>query len=171
MTPYTWRNFVTGASTAREGQMGRFFLQKRHFIHKLSVKKQETGQKTGKNPPKKGVFISPSDQLLWPGHESCQLWWPGHESWQLWWPRPRKLATLVARPRKLPTLVARPPKLATLVAWLGQLVRGADKNTFFWRFFARFLSCFLLFHRQFVYNTDILKKNRTQLAFFSRRDH
>ena len=34
-----------------------FFLQKRHFIYKLSVKKQETGQKTGKNPPKK-VFLS-----------------------------------------------------------------------------------------------------------------
>ena len=30
-----------------------FFLQKRHFIYKLSVKKQETGQKTGKNPTKK----------------------------------------------------------------------------------------------------------------------
>ena len=66
VTPYTWRNFVTGASTAREAQMGRFFLQKRHFIHKLSVNKQETGQKTGKNPPKKGLFISPSDQLSWP---------------------------------------------------------------------------------------------------------
>ena len=70
VTPYTWRNFVTGASTAREGQMERFFLQKRHFIHKLSVKKQETGQKMGKNPPKKGVFISPSDQLLWQCHKS-----------------------------------------------------------------------------------------------------
>ena len=34
-----------------------FFLQKRHFLYKLSVKKQETGQKTGKNPPKK-AFLS-----------------------------------------------------------------------------------------------------------------
>ena len=33
-----------------------FFLQKRHFIYKLSVKKQETGQKTGKNPPKKTLL-------------------------------------------------------------------------------------------------------------------
>ena len=32
------------------------FLQKRHFIYKLSVKKQETGQKTGKNPPKKTLL-------------------------------------------------------------------------------------------------------------------
>ena len=52
-----WRNFVNGDPMAREGQMGQFFLQKRHFIYKLSVKKQETGQKTGKNPPKK-VFLS-----------------------------------------------------------------------------------------------------------------
>ena len=32
-------------------------------MYKRSVKKQRTGQKTGKNPPKKGVFSSPSDQL------------------------------------------------------------------------------------------------------------
>ena len=88
MTPYTWRNFVTGASTAREGQMGRFFLQKRHFIHKLSVKKQETGHKTGKNPPKKGVFISPFDQLA-------------------------EFATFGARREKLATFGARREKLAT----------------------------------------------------------
>ena len=61
MTPYTWRTFVNEAPTAREGQMERFFLQKRHFIYKLSVKKQETGQKTGKNPPKR-AFLS---ALLW----------------------------------------------------------------------------------------------------------
>ena len=63
MTPYTWRNFVNGAPTARVGQMELSFLQKRHLIYKLSVIKQKTGQKTGKNPPKKGVFISTSDHL------------------------------------------------------------------------------------------------------------
>ena len=51
-----------------------------------------------------------------------------------------------------------PEKLATFEDKLGQLVRGADKNTFFWRFLARFSSRFLHFHGQFVYNTDILKK-------------
>ena len=56
MTPYTWRNFVNGAPMAREGQLDRFFLQKRHSIYKLSVKKQKTGQKTGKNSPKKIFF-------------------------------------------------------------------------------------------------------------------
>ena len=63
MTPYTWRNFVNVAPTARGGQMELSFLQKRHLIYKLSVIKQNTGQKTGKNPPKKGVFISTSDHL------------------------------------------------------------------------------------------------------------
>ena len=56
MTPYTPRNFAIGGPTAREGQLDRFFLQKWHFIYKLSVKKQRTGQKTGKNPPKKVFF-------------------------------------------------------------------------------------------------------------------
>ena len=59
MTPYTARNFAIGSPKAREGQLDRFFLQKWHFIYKLSVKKQRTGQKTGKNPPKKVVFPAP----------------------------------------------------------------------------------------------------------------
>ena len=42
-----------------------------------------------------------------------------------------------------------------------------NKNTLFWRVFARFLSCFLLFHRQFVYNTDILEKIRPSLLFLA----
>ena len=63
MTPYTPRNFAIGSPTAREGQLDRFFLQKWHFIYQLSVKKQRTGQKTGKKNPKKGFFSSPSDQL------------------------------------------------------------------------------------------------------------
>ena len=33
-----------------------FFVQKRHFTYKQSVKKQKTGQKTGKNPSKKVFF-------------------------------------------------------------------------------------------------------------------
>ena len=41
---------------ARGGQSDRFFLQKRHFIYKLSVKRQKTGQKTAKKPPKNLFF-------------------------------------------------------------------------------------------------------------------
>ena len=44
---------------AREGQSDRFFLQKRHYIYKLWVKRQKTGQKTGKKPPKKQFFPAP----------------------------------------------------------------------------------------------------------------
>ena len=65
--------------------------------------------------------------------------------------------------------MARPQKLATFVAKLGQLVRGADENTFFWRVFARFLSCFLLFHGQFVYEMPFLQKKSSHLTFSSRR--
>ena len=57
MTPYTWRNFVTGASTAKEGQLDRFFLQKRHFIYKLSMKKQDQDRKRAKTLQKR-LFLS-----------------------------------------------------------------------------------------------------------------
>ena len=44
---------------ARGGQSYQFFLQKRHFLYKLSVKKQKTGRKTGKKNSKKPVFPAP----------------------------------------------------------------------------------------------------------------
>ena len=43
--------------------MDRFFLQKRLCTYKWPVKKQKTGRKTGKNPPKKVFFSSTSGQL------------------------------------------------------------------------------------------------------------
>ena len=64
VTPYTWRNFVNGVPTAREGQMEPFFLQKRHFKYKLSVKKQKTGPKNGQKPQKRGIFIGTSALIL-----------------------------------------------------------------------------------------------------------
>ena len=80
-TPVEWRNFVSVVPAAKKSQLGPIFFQNIRVIYKLSVKKQETGQKTGKKPPKKGVFISSSDQLAEPGHKSCQLLWPGSASW------------------------------------------------------------------------------------------
>ena len=53
-----------GAPTARAGQMDRFFLQKRLCTYKWSVKKQKTGRKTGKNPPKKVIFPAPPASWL-----------------------------------------------------------------------------------------------------------
>ena len=52
-----WRNFVSVVPAAKKSQLGPIFFQNIRVIYKLSVKKQETGQKTGKKPPKK-VFLS-----------------------------------------------------------------------------------------------------------------
>ena len=63
MTPVEPRNFVSVVPAAKKSKLGPIFLLNIRFMYKLSVKKQRTGQKTGKNPKKKGVFSSPSDQL------------------------------------------------------------------------------------------------------------
>ena len=86
---WRWRPLWSGGTLyqwslrLKKTQLGPIFFQNIRVIYKLSVKKQETGQKTGKKPPKKGVFLSSSDQLLWQCHESCQLLLQCHESWQL----------------------------------------------------------------------------------------
>ena len=46
---------------------------------------------------------------------------------------------------------------------------GGWKNHLYWRVFACFLSCFLLFHRQFVYGMAFLQKKSVQLTFSSHR--
>ena len=43
------------------------------------------------------------------------------------------------------------------------------KNHLYWRVFACFLSCFLLFHWQFVYGMAFLQKKSVQLTFSSHR--
>ena len=58
-TPVEWRNFVTVVPEAKKRKLGAIFFLNIRVIYKLSVKKQETGQKTGKNPPKNGVFPAP----------------------------------------------------------------------------------------------------------------
>ena len=57
------RNFVSVVPAAKKGKLGPIFFLNIRVMYILSVKKQETGQKTGKNPPKRGGFSSPSDQL------------------------------------------------------------------------------------------------------------
>ena len=76
-----WRNFASVVPAAKKSQLGPIFFQNIRVIYKLSVKKQETGQKTGKKPPKKGVFIRPSDQLAEFGLKSWQLLAPNSASW------------------------------------------------------------------------------------------
>ena len=100
--------------------------------------------KNGQNPPKKRCFYQPRWGWSWCDHHGNV-----HHS----------CSTFEDCPQKLPTFEDK----------LGQLVRGADKNTFFWRFLARFSSCFLLFHGQFVYEMPFLQKKSFHLTFSSRR--
>ena len=53
------RNFVSVVPAAKKGKLGPIFFLNIRVMYILSVKKQETGQKTGKNPPKKVVFPAP----------------------------------------------------------------------------------------------------------------
>ena len=51
------RTFVSVTPAAKKNKLGPIFSKNIRVIYKLSVKKQETGQKTAKNPPKK-AFLS-----------------------------------------------------------------------------------------------------------------
>ena len=70
-TPYTWRTFTIDAPMAREGQSDRFFLQKRHYIYKLWVKKQKQDKKLAKKLKKKNSFSSSSGCLYGFGLKCC----------------------------------------------------------------------------------------------------
>ena len=54
-------------------------------------------------------------------------------------------------------------------AKLSQLAGGAGKKHLFWRVFASFSSCFLLFHGPFVCTKPFLQKKSVHLTFSSRR--
>ena len=56
MTPVERRTFVSVPPAAKKNKLGPIFWKNIRVIYKLSVKKQETGQKTGKNPPKKTLL-------------------------------------------------------------------------------------------------------------------
>ena len=71
MTPYTWRNFVTGASTAREGQMERFYFAKMAFYIQIVREKVKKWTKNGQKPSKKRCFSSTYDQLAQEFLKNC----------------------------------------------------------------------------------------------------
>ena len=56
-TPVEPRNFVSVVPAAKKGKLGPIFFLNIRVMYILSVKKQETGQKTGKNSPKKVFFL------------------------------------------------------------------------------------------------------------------
>ena len=62
-TPVEWRTFVSVVPEAKKRMLGPiFFSQNIRVIYKLSA---ITGQKTDKNPPKKGVFPAPPTSFFW----------------------------------------------------------------------------------------------------------
>ena len=58
------RTFVSVTPAAKKNKLGPIFSKNIRVIYKLSVKKQETGQKTGKNPSKKAFLSATMLQLL-----------------------------------------------------------------------------------------------------------
>ena len=144
VTPYTRRNFVNGTSTARKGLFDWFFLQKRHSIYISPAQKQLTGRKMDKNPPKKGVFLAPL------------------ASW---------LSLSVSVAQQIRTNSVCPYLLRNIYGQTQPAGQRGKKNTFFWRVFAHFSPCSLILGLVYVHGRDILKRKRSYLAFFGRRDH
>ena len=104
VTPVERRNFVSVVPAAKKSNLGPIFFLNILVVYKLSVKKQETGQKTGKNPPKKVVF--PAPPTSWPSLSSkvANFW---GKSCQL---LRQKLPSQLLR-QKLPTFEDRPESL------------------------------------------------------------
>ena len=63
MTPYTWQTFVNGASSAREGQMERFFFAKKAFHIQIVSEEANNPPKNRQEPSKKGSFSQDSQPL------------------------------------------------------------------------------------------------------------
>ena len=64
VTPVERRNFVSVVRAAKKSKLGPIFFQNIRVIYKLSMKKQKTGQKTEKKPPKKVFFPAPPTSWL-----------------------------------------------------------------------------------------------------------
>ena len=157
------RNFVSVVPAAKKSKLGPNFFQNICVIYKLSVKKQKTGQKTGKNPPKKEFFPAPpASWLSLAGYGHVEI-------------RPGRIWKSISSQTGSGHAHILPGWIWSCLYPAGQAGSGhvhirpnsaswpevLEKKHLFWRVFVGFSSCFLLFHRQFVYDTDILKKNRT----------
>ena len=64
VTPVERRNFVSVVPAAKKSKLGPIFLKNIRVMYILSVKKQKTGQITGKNPPKWTFFSAPPTSWL-----------------------------------------------------------------------------------------------------------
>ena len=128
------------------------------IIYKLSVKKQKTGQKSGK----KGGFPSPSDQLAEFGHiltgsKSDFAW--SISDWVKIGPNRYWLSKISLNRSWLIKICSNGFWPGQNLFKLSQLVGGAGKNHLFWRVFARFLSCFFGFFTDSLNMKGIFKKN------------
>ena len=184
VTPVERRNFVSVVPAAKKSKLGPIFLKNIRVMYILSVKKQKTGQKTGKNPPKRTVFSAPPTSWL-----SLDRFWPGQNPFEQILTRSKSVRTDFDRSKSVQTVCLNrfwPVKTRSNRFWPGQnpferiltgsksvqtepAGRGGWKIHLFWRVFARFLSCFLLFHWQFVYGMPFLQKKSVQLTFSSHR--
>ena len=180
-----WRTFTNAAPTAREGQLDRFFLQKRHFICILSLKILKTGPKADKNTLKTLFF--PTPLTIW----LSLAWFVAQQIRR----GLKRCATNQASPETLrnesgqtefgliccATNQASPDLLRNVSgeAWnVAQRFRPNSARWWqelekqgFWTFFACFLPCMVHFVHLYAHNSDILKRNRTQPAFPGCGDH
>ena len=144
-----------GAPTARAGQMDRFFLQKRLCTYKWSVKKQKTGRKTGKNPPKKVIFPAPPASWL-----SLAGYGPTISGLAGYGLSHFKPGRIWSGPYPV-----RPDMVGPYPAKLSQLAGGAGKNTFFGGFLLVFRPVFCFFIDS-LYMTRIFWRKKSDLACF-----
>ena len=173
-----WRTFTNAAPTAREGQLDRFFLQKRHFICILSLKILKTGPKADKNTLKTLFF--PTPLTIWLSL-ACFVAQQIRPNWV--WPEMLRDKSGLAwnfaqriRPNWVwPDMLRNKSGLAWFVAqrfrpnsarWWQELEKQG-----FWTFFACFLPCMVHFVHLYAHNSDILERNRTQPAFPGCGDH
>ena len=141
-----------------------FFLQKRHFKYKLSVKKQKRGQKMGKKPQKRGVFIGTSALIPQTVRTICRI--------------PQTVRTISgngAHHLRNSANVAAPfaefcKWCAPFAEWRQNLVRGAEKTPFCGGFLPVFVLFFACSQTICTWHGYFSKKS-DPACFFSRRDH
>ena len=141
----SWRSIFTVNKLLHvDGQMDRFFCAKKAFhIHTVG-ENAKNRTKNWQNPRKKLLFSSRliSGDLIW--SRPNQAGWPDMVwliSGDLIWPGSYQVK-------------------------LSQMAGRARKK----EFFSGFLSCFLHFHQQYVYEMPFLQKRSVHLAFSSRRN-
>ena len=172
-----WSSVVPAA---KKSKLGPIFFSKYPCHIQTVGEKAKNRTKKQQKPSKKGVFSSTSGQLA----EFGRIWtcrdpaWPDMEVhiqpdrvWTCPYPawldlvlsisgRPGRIWSGPDPARPDMDFHIRPGRIWTCPypAKLSQLAGGAGKKHLFWRVFASFSSCFLLFHGPFVCTKPFLQK-------------